>query len=450
MEKQLFGRLFWENKAIEETFENQKRKHEHGSGFCTVFILDTSETMAGEGLHQMKKALWDILDEYKTLCLDDNVAVIGFGAETKFLHYYSNRYSSIEKCLDNIDCKGPSPLESGIILSYSCIKHGRGHTSNVHPLVIRARVVVISDGNFTGLSDPKESLETTTESETFDRLLALVGSQGELNPFTFIPVGRNPNNRILGALAAAAKGGRLIGWEEARQYARLSLNIRVAGHLLSQFCGETITEEVVRKQYPCSCHGTGTWKDINQVCEILNEKEVYDEDEDDGDFKERYSTMPCVGTRVRRGRDWHYGNQDSNGAGTVIGHTNLVGVVLVEWDNGRRGDYRYAYDLVICDEPRPIPRNKPIATGCLVRRGLDWQWGDQNGSKDSIGTVYRVRELRGEIYVRWPNGVKGNYRFGHKKKYDLFLCDPQDPEVMETYKSQKETMYKDRKGETSS
>lgn len=40
-----------------------------------------------------------------------------------------------------------------------------GHTSNVHPLVIRARVVVISDGNFTGLSDPKESLETTTESE---------------------------------------------------------------------------------------------------------------------------------------------------------------------------------------------------------------------------------------------------------------------------------------------
>lgn len=33
--------------------------------------------------------------------------------------------------------------------------------------------------------------------------------------------------------------------------------------------------------------------------------------------------MPCVGTRVRRGRDWHYGNQDSNGVGTVIGHTNL-------------------------------------------------------------------------------------------------------------------------------
>lgn len=40
-----------------------------------------------------------------------------------------------------------------------------GHTSNIHPLVIRARVVVIFDGNFTSLSDPKESLETTTENE---------------------------------------------------------------------------------------------------------------------------------------------------------------------------------------------------------------------------------------------------------------------------------------------
>lgn len=40
---------------------------------------------------------------------------------------------------------------------------------------------------------------------------------------------------------------------------------RVAGHLLSQFCGETITEEVVRKQYPSSGHGTGTWKDIVSI-----------------------------------------------------------------------------------------------------------------------------------------------------------------------------------------
>lgn len=31
-------------------------------------------------------------------------------------------------------------------------------------------------------------------------------------------------------------------------------------------------------------------------------------------------------------------------------------------------------------------------------KGYDWQWGDQDGSEESIGTVYRV-EGRGEVYV---------------------------------------------------
>jgi hypothetical protein len=31
-------------------------------------------------------------------------------------------------------------------------------------------------------------------------------------------------------------------------------------------------------------------------------------------------TLPPIGSRVRRGPDWHYRQQDSNGPGTVIGH----------------------------------------------------------------------------------------------------------------------------------
>lgn len=54
----------------------------------------------------------------------------------------------------------------------------------------------------------------------------------------------------------------------------------------------------------------------------------------------------------------------------------IVGWILVQWDNGKRFDYRYGsngkwekYDLVICDEPRQIPQHETIAIGCLVRRG---------------------------------------------------------------------------------
>lgn len=32
------------------------------------------------------------------------------------------------------------------------------------------------------------------------------------------------------------------------------------------------------------------------------------------------SVLPPIGSRVRRGPDWHWGNQDNSGLGTVVGH----------------------------------------------------------------------------------------------------------------------------------
>lgn len=37
-------------------------------------------------------------------------------------------------------------------------------------------------------------------------------------------------------------------------------------------------------------------------------------------FKEINPKMPTLGSRVRRGRDWQWGNQDTMGPGTIIGH----------------------------------------------------------------------------------------------------------------------------------
>lgn len=38
-------------------------------------------------------------------------------------------------------------------------------------------------------------------------------------------------------------------------------------------------------------------------------------------FQERNPQMPPLGSRVKRGRDWRYENQDDYGPGTVIGHS---------------------------------------------------------------------------------------------------------------------------------
>lgn len=38
-------------------------------------------------------------------------------------------------------------------------------------------------------------------------------------------------------------------------------------------------------------------------------------------YEERDLRMPSLGSRVKRGRDWKYPDQDKFGPGTVIGHS---------------------------------------------------------------------------------------------------------------------------------
>ncbi|KAK7474948.1 hypothetical protein BaRGS_00033835 [Batillaria attramentaria] len=61
-----------------------------------------------------------------------------------------------------------------------------------------------------------------------------------------------------------------------------------------------------------------------------------------------------VGDRVKRGRDWAWGNQDGNppGQGTVTGpEPGLSGWWKVHWDSGMEASYRVGaedkYDLEI-------------------------------------------------------------------------------------------------------
>lgn len=62
--------------------------------------------------------------------------------------------------------------------------------------------------------------------------------------------------------------------------------------------------------------------------------------------------------------------------------------------------------------------------------------------------VYAFVHFHLFLQVIWPNGVKSNYRFGYKNKYDLLLCDPRDPEIMQLYQFQKE-MFSDEKSTSS-
>ena len=63
-----------------------------------------------------------------------------------------------------------------------------------------------------------------------------------------------------------------------------------------------------------------------------------------------------IGTRVVRGKDWKWEDQDGNGPGTVTNFSSLRGWVQVKWDHNLKAassPYRFglgSYDLYELDD----------------------------------------------------------------------------------------------------
>ncbi|XP_062603219.1 uncharacterized protein LOC134264974 isoform X3 [Saccostrea cucullata] len=444
---------YWVNRAHEEAVENRKLKYQQGKGPCVMFALDTSGSMAGEAFQQMKTAFIDIIDEYAKNRMDETVAVVTFGEEVKFCHYYSNNYQSLKRCLDDVVCRGASPIQAAITLCLSGLAFGGGYTTGIGMFRVVAKLILITDGKSTtsDMIGGEEDEDLMDPVETRKSLMNLIGDIGRVIPLNCIPVGEDPDICLLGSIAYTSRGGKLIQPQQARQYGRFHLNMRKAAEVLQNIRKDNFSHEDVEQ----AMTSTGlinqlTEEDKDDVLEIINARGTYkhrhgeDDEEDDDENCEFNPQMPPVGTRVRRGPDWKWGDQDCHGPGTVVNHNDngKHGWLRVVWDAGSSYTYRYGsnglfenFDLVECDEPR-ILHNDLIDVGCLVERGEDWSWENQDGGKGTIGVVYKVKH-NVIVYVRWPNSNKSNYRFGFDGKFDVQLCDPFHPDVVKRLQQQK-------------
>ncbi|MCC6625585.1 MAG: hypothetical protein IT385_30385 [Deltaproteobacteria bacterium] len=187
------------------------------------------------------------------------------------------------------------------------------------------------------------------------------------------------------------------------------------------------------------------------------------------------------GTRVKRGPDWKWEDQDQGGLGTVTRRSDIDDEwVVVRWDHGGNEAYRYgaegAYDLEVVPDAPPPPltvgyRVRPapaaalppdlngevveppvggwvevkwsdgttrkmrvgaergwdivpvgpavpaIAVGDRVRRGADWRWGDQD--QGGMGTVIALDPVDPWVSVWWDHGDDNNYRWGQDDAFDV-------------------------------
>nr|XP_022335016.1 uncharacterized protein LOC111131672 [Crassostrea virginica] len=418
-----------------------------GQGPCILFMLDTSSSMKGEGFVQMKEAFVAMIQGYANHPLQDHdVGVICFGRETEKIHYFSNDYDKILHLLDETVCAGPSPLMRALEFSIH-ILGCEAHDADIGPFHVRPKIVIISDGRVTTNGDLDDACDENNTHEKI-KIANIAGKIGYQNSLVCIAVGRNPDICFLASVAYSSRDGKLLmGKEEAAQYSRYSKNMGVAAEIIGILPTTDYLVEDVRTAVRASdVFETTTEKDIIDIYGILTNRQTYEmniyfneQSLERSLYVERDPELPPIGTRVRRGPSWPYTNQDSHVAGTIIGHWDQrPNFVYVEWDTCMRFPYHFETSanskVVVCNEPRILLREK-IAVGCLVERGQDWKWSDQDGGEGSVGFVYRVKEDQ-TIYVRWSNGVKSNYRFGYDGKYDVSLCDPFDKELMRRLREQ--------------
>lgn len=96
-----------------------------------------------------------------------------------------------------------------------------------------------------------------------------------------------------------------------------------------------------------------------------------------------------IGRRIRRGKDWRWGDQDHNGEGKIVPGSPAPGWVRVEWDGGGQNAYRAgadgAYDLEYVEEGSGttarsvdgvLVNKSTCKVGLRVQRGPDWEWGE--------------------------------------------------------------------------
>ncbi|XP_062614449.1 uncharacterized protein LOC134276185 [Saccostrea cucullata] len=461
---------YWREQGLIDAKINRELRHQHGKGPCNIFILDTPSSLGEEGFNEMKDTFRTIITGYENQPEEDeNVAVIICGKNTRFQRYFSNQYSAVSKCLDDVEYGGLSPLMAAFILCLESTHNGASHTSRMQEFQIRPRVILMSDGRPTPFQIISEADDSDLqETEDAKNNLQLFARQvGRRHPIFCIPLGKNPDMLLLEFMCAESRGGKIVFPYEALQFSRYSKNVRTAA-LLSSLSQYHVTDrDALSSIISMTIPGNNfTEMDKDDIFELWTKKSLYtsepsEEDEDSdgregGDLEKRDPCMPDLGVRVKRGPDWQWKNQDSHGPGTVIGYSR-EGWLRVEWDVGGKNVYRYGprhdmknvYDVIPCNIPRVLEENEPIGTGCLVKRGPDWEWDNQDGGEGNIGSVIRVRS-NATVNVKWSNGSVSNYRFGYKEKFDLQICDPFSQET-EKYlqeeskssqpKTQKEKIY---------
>ncbi|XP_052243726.1 uncharacterized protein LOC127853330 isoform X2 [Dreissena polymorpha] len=390
-------------------------------GVVTVLLIDISESMAeGEawvqartfvkyylkGLKEVRRleGASDIKDEY--------IAIATFGHETRLQVHLTVEYDTIVKYIDHVRLGGPSPLYGGLWMAMAGAAAGKSFTTN--GILVVPKIIVISDYR------PTESLlimgpdipngETIDESMT--EIVSILGEMNKNNKSVFFVAVGDFNKDFVDVLKSIDK--KVYSYTDGRRLAkRYFLSTMAASFDFGAFLFDlrrrphmSSEDRADMQEIRMESH----WRSLNKDPKILYHESLS-------------TTLPKIGSRVRRGPDWRNYDQDGNGPGTVVGHSEEDSRVWVNWDVDSEHLFlqnygENGYDVLVTGEQRTLKPGEKISVGCTVKPGRDCQY--QGFREWNSGVVITVEPPK--AHVRWDSGSRGDYSYGEDGKYEIEIC----------------------------
>ncbi|KAL3865872.1 hypothetical protein ACJMK2_043221 [Sinanodonta woodiana] len=424
-----------------------------GHSVETILCLDTSESMKGplwtQAITFAKNFMKEVMHHP---CGDpsvfERIGLVTFGHETRVQVHLTRQYHEVLSKLDTLSPSGPTPMMPGLKLCAAAFD-GAGGTLQMNKMKICPRIILITDGKTTPhmLREGPDITFTEDLDEKVVMHTVQEMSKGCRLHIDCVPLGESKIDFL--TKISLSTNGKIYKCEDWKKLGRRTKYLDVASRNYQEFLRKG-NVELVRNIIRTIWNIKGEDLDIVEESMRRSKASAKESSEDEQLSEERINMLEeqllLIGTRVRRGPDWEWGDQDSEGVGTIIGYDKNKWVIVV-WDNydsrGRNSNmYRYEigghFDVMPVEEPRILSPGERIAVGCKVKRGKDWNYGDQDGGLDNVGTVIKTGDRSEKVTVRWPNKKSHKYKFGKNGKYEIQLCDQHEsytPRIMPEKKS---------------
>lgn len=430
--KTYFGMTEWEYQAHVEHSAAKETELRHLGGFHDVIVLDVSASMAG-AWSQVRTFIYDFLKGLEDMARqyyhkEEHVALVTFGYETKVQQRFTNKFSEVRQAFERLKVGGPSPFSAGMLFAFAAAGSTDRIGCNINNSIHQGtRFILITDGEITEpmTYEGPDVMDPFAKDVSIGRALADIEEinriEGEL---VCVPVGKS-NTEFLELLTSVMEG-KIVDYKSGRQLSRkLHLMLQtdtlglIAGFSVPQFSfGDPLSEDDRRDMEEIAQKER---KRLHLGLAGVRGKQP--------SYRETNTKLPRLGSRVRRGPDWEYSNQDSEGPGTIVGHVDIAPKVWVNWDvNGYIDVYRYGefgmYDVLLVDEPRFPKPGETIAVGCVIQPGPFWKPVDGMTTNDT-GVVIKLEIGRANkplAKVRWSNGKIMDHAYDVNDQPEIQVC----------------------------